>query len=146
MRTETIAGSKYFVTSVDDLSKYWCVYFLRHKDEVLEKFKEFKNRVENSFNKKVRVLQSDNGREYCNKEFDRYLKESGIHRRLSAPCTPQQNGQSKRKNRTLMDKARCLMIEANIPEHLWAEAISTANYLLYRCPTRALNGNTPYEK
>lgn len=146
MRTETIAGSKYFLTFIDDFSKYCCVYFLRHKSEVFEKFKEYKNKVENCFNKKIRAFQSDNGREYCNKDFDSYLKENGIQRRLTAPYTPQQNGQSERKNRTLMDKARCLMIEANIPEHLWAEAIGTANYLINRCPTRALNGNTPYEK
>lgn len=91
-------------------------------------------------------LQSDNGTEYCNREFDHYLKANGIKRRLSTPYTSQQNGQSERKNRSLLDKARCLMIEGNIPQKLWAEAVYTANYLLNRNPAKALKGCTPHEK
>lgn len=91
-------------------------------------------------------MQSDNGGEYRSKEFDDLLKQCGIKRRLTAPYTPQQNGVSERKNRSLLDKARCLMMEANAPAYLWAEAINTANYLINRSPAKALNGSTPYEK
>lgn len=74
MRVETLVGSRYFLTFIDDFTKYCCVYFIAHKNEVLDKFKEFKNKVENFLQSKIKMLQSDNGREYCNKEFDAYLK------------------------------------------------------------------------
>lgn len=138
--------STYYVTFIDDYTRYCCVYFLKEKSEVIDKFKEYKNYVELFHEKKIQNLQSDNGGEYKSKAFDNFLKDNGISRRLSAPYTPQQNGMSERKNRSLMDKARCLMLDANIPAKFWAEAVNTANYLINRSPARALKDNSPYEK
>ena len=143
---ESIAGSKYYVTFIDDYTRYCCIYFIAQKSEVFEKFKEFKSKVESFTDLKIKNLQSDNGKEYVNKIFDDYLKQHGIQRRLSTPYTPQQNGISERKNRSLMDKARCLMIEANTPKQLWAEAVYTANYLINRSPSKALKGESPFKK
>lgn len=138
-------GAKYYVTFIDGYSRYCKIYFMKHKSEVLEKFKIYKVEVENEHDKKIKYLQSDNGTEYCNQEFDNYLKKCGIQRRFSAPYTPQQNGLAERKNRTLLDKARCLIIQAKLPLMFWAEAINTANYLQNRCPSRVLDGRTPFE-
>ena len=80
-----------------------------------------------------------------NRRFDEFLKEAGIARRLTVPYHPEQNGISERKNRTLMNTARCLLMQANLPDYMWAEAINTANYLRNRCPTSSLGGKTPYE-
>ena len=91
------------------------------------------------------MLQSDNGREYCNREFDIYLEQCGIRRRLSAPHTPQQNGVSERKNRTLLEMARCILRQADAPPKFWAEAINTACYVSNRCPTKSLNSEIPYK-
>ncbi|CAF4951965.1 unnamed protein product [Pieris macdunnoughi] len=143
---ESMAGSKYFVKFIDDYTRYCCVYFLKEKSQVIDKFKEYKNYVELFHKKKIQNLQFDNGGEFRSKAFDKFLKDNGISRRLSAPYTPQQNGMSERKNRSLMDKARCLMLDANIPAKFWAEAVNTANYLINRSPARALKGNSPYEK
>ena len=145
MRVESLNKAKYFVTFIDDSSK-WCeVYFLRSKSEVLEKFKEFQKRAENQKERKVKCLQSDNGKEYVNKELDFYLKEHGIVRRLTVPHNPEQNGTSERKNRTLLEMAWCILMQSGLPPGFWAEAISTANYIRNRCPTKSLNGKTPYE-
>ena len=145
MRVESLGKAKYFVTFIDDCSK-WCeVYFLRTKSEVFEKFKEFQKKVENQKERKVKCIQSDNGKEYVNKEFDFYLREHGIVRRLTVTQNPEQNGTAERKNRTLLDMARCILIQSGLPPSFWAEAISTANYIRNRCPTRSLNGKTPYE-
>ncbi|BES95066.1 Hydra magnipapillata [Nesidiocoris tenuis] len=108
-------------------------------------FKSYKQEVENFKNGNIKYLQTDNGTEYCNQEFEEFLKKSGIQRRLSAPYTPQQNGLTERKNRSLQDKARCLLIEAKLPMGFWAEAIITANYLLNRCPSSSIEGKTPFE-
>ncbi|GBP46785.1 Retrovirus-related Pol polyprotein from transposon TNT 1-94 [Eumeta japonica] len=68
-----------------------------------------------------------------------------FHVKTSTPYTPQQNGLSERMNRTLLEKARCMLINANLQKSLWAEAIRTAAYITNRTPTRALNYKTPEE-
>lgn len=146
MQVETYAGSKYFVTFIDDFTRYCCVYFIKNKSDVFEIFKEYKNKMENFLKRKIKFLQSDNGTEYINKNFNDYLKQHGVQRRLSAPYTPQSNGLAERKNRSLVEKARCLMLESQVPEALWADAIYTSNYLCNRCPAAALNGQTPFQK
>lgn len=143
MRTASHSGARYFVTFTDDYSRYCEIFVLKQKSDVLESFKKFKNAAETYTGKKIKALQSDNGREYCNREFDKYLQECGIRRRLSAPHTPQQNGVSERKNRTLLEMARCMMKQAGVPPSFWAEAINTACYIRNRCPTKTLNGDIP---
>lgn len=147
MKIISPGGSRYFVTFTDQNSRYSKVYFLKHKNEVLKYFKEYKSEMENYKGNKIKNFQSDNEiSEYCNKDFTEFLKCHGIKRRLSAPYTPQQNGLAERKNRTLFDKARCLMIGSNSPPELWAEAIHTANYLINRSPSKVIQNKTPFEK
>lgn len=147
MRQPSHAGARYFVTFVDEFSGYTRVYFLQQKNEVFEKFKEYKAEVETSTGLKVKSLQTDNEKsEYCHKRFDAFLKEQGISRRLACTYSPQQNGRAERKNRSLVDKARCLLIESRLPLSFWAEAIHTANYLCNRSPSRTLDYQTPFER
>lgn len=145
MNVNSIAGNRYVVSFIDDYTRKNFVYFLRTKNEVFEKFKLFKNYVECQTNKKIKVLRSDNGTEYKNKQFDEFLEKCGIKRQLTVPYTPQQNGIAERANRTLIEMAKSLLIHANLPEFLWAEAVQTAAYLRNRCPTKVLNGGTPFE-
>lgn len=146
IRTPTLAKSRYFVTFIDDYSRYGRVYFLKNKCEVLDKFKEYKQEMELFTGNKIKHLQTDNGTEYVNTKFQNYLKEHGISRRLSAPYTPHQNGVAERKNRTLVEKARAMLIDAKAPMHLWAEAVNTANYLANRSVNSAIENKTPFEK
>lgn len=146
IRTPTHAKNRYFVTFIDDYSRYGRVYFLKNKSEVLDKFKEYKQEMEKFTGNKIKHLQTDNGTEYVNGKFQAYLKEHGIARRLSAPYTPHQNGIAERKNRTLVEKARAMLIDAKAPMHLWAEAVNTANYLANRSVNSAIENKTPFEK
>ena len=73
-------------------------------------------------------MQSDNGKEYRNNEFNKFLKDSGIGRRLTVTHTPERNGVAERKNRTLIDMARGLLIQSGLPPSFWGEAINTDNY------------------
>lgn len=143
MKVNSHSNSRYFVTFIDDYSRYCEVYFLKKKSEVFDAFKKYKNSAELLTGTKIKHLQSDNGTEYINKDFNKYLEQAGIKRRLTAPHTPQQNGIAERKNRTLIEMARCMMKQAGVPESFWAEAINTACYLRNRCPTRSLNGQLP---
>ena len=146
MPTQSIGGNKYFVTFIDDYSRYCKVYFMKYKSEVFNKFKEFESTTTNEYGCSIGTLRTDNGGEYLSKEFDSYLQSKGINHELSAPYSPAQNGVAERFNRTLMESARTMMAQAELPECYWAEAVATAAYLRNRVPTRSLKSTTPYEK
>ena len=79
------------------------------------------------------------------KEFDTYLAKCGIKHQCTVPFTPQQNGVAKRKNRSLMEMARCMVKSQALPHAFWLEAVMCATYVLKRCPTKTLQNVTPYE-
>ncbi|KAG7300386.1 hypothetical protein JYU34_015988 [Plutella xylostella] len=146
MENKSIGGSRYFLTFIDDYSRKVYVYMLTHKSEALEKFKEFKNQVENELNRKIKILRSDNGKEYVNHSFHNFLRSAGIIHQTSNPYTPEQNGLAERMNRTLVEKAKCMIFNACLQKEYWAEAISTAAYIVNRSPCRGLSSDaTPYE-
>eukprot|EP00253_Pinus_taeda_P017242 PITA_17242 len=76
---------------------------------------KWKALVEIETGKKLKCLRSDNGGEYCSKEFDKYCSEHGIRRQKTVPRTPQENGVSERMNRTIMERARCMRLHAGLP-------------------------------
>ncbi len=79
---------------------------LTHKDEVFERFQEWKVLMENSSGHKLKVLRTDNGGEYTSNEFENYLKDQGIRHECKVPKAPEQNGVSERMNRTLAEVMR----------------------------------------
>ena len=103
--------------------------------------------VESKTVREIQRFRSDNGKgEYDNKQFRAILKEKGIAFEPSAPYTPHQNGVSERKIQMIQNKAMCMLRAAYLPDTFWAEAASTAAYIINRSPTAALNNSTPYEK
>ncbi|CAL9009573.1 unnamed protein product [Prunus brigantina] len=94
---------------------------------------------------KIKGLRSDRGGEFLSGEFNKFCDEFGIQRQLTVAYTPQQNGVSERKNRTVVEMAKSMLHEKNLPYEFWAEAVNTAVYLLNRCPTKALKKTTPFE-
>lgn len=73
IRTPSIGNFRYFLSFIDDYSRYATVYLLKSKEEVLEKFTVFKALVENKFDCKIKSLRYDNGTEYINERFGRLL-------------------------------------------------------------------------
>ena len=139
-------GSKYFATFTDEFSRATSVYFMTKKSEVLDKFREFEATVVGETGQRIGTLRTDNGMEYVNRDFTRYLRSRQINHETSTPYTPQQNGLAERVNRTLIEKARALISHAGLAKSYWAEAVSTAAYLKNRTPTRSLEGDiTPYQ-
>ena len=146
MSTESIGGKKYFVTFTDDYSRCCSVYFMKHKSEVLEKFKDFETTIASS-EERIRKLRTDNGDEYVSKEFEAYLKSKRILHEVSVPHSPEQNGVAERMNRTLMESARSMLSHAGLSNRYWAEAVATAAYIRNRTPTAAFKEEqTPYER
>ncbi|KAK1683853.1 hypothetical protein QYE76_044701 [Lolium multiflorum] len=114
MSVASRGGYRYVLTFTDDLSRYGYIYFMKHKSETFEKFKEFQSEVENQRNKKIKFLRSDRGGEYLSYEFGMHLKKCGILSQLTPPGTPQRNGVSERRNRTLLDMVRSMISEGKI--------------------------------
>jgi hypothetical protein len=144
MSTTTRGGYQYFITFTDDLSIYGYVYLMKHKSGTFEKFKEFQSEVENQYGKKNKTLRSDCGGEYLSHGFSSHLKSCGIVPQLTPPGTPQRNGVSERRNRTLLDMVRSMMSQSNLPLSFWGYALETATFTLNRVPSKSVV-KTPYE-
>lgn len=140
----SLGGKHYIATFIDDFSRYTVIYFLRQKSDVEENLKAFVAMVKNKFGVKPKKVRFDRGGEYIGGENSNFLNSEGILVQLTSGYSPQQNGVAERKNRTLTEMSRCMLNEANLPKFLWAEAISTANYVQNRVVTSA-TGRTPYE-
>jgi transposase InsO family protein len=110
----TEGGQKYFMTIIDDASRYCYVYLLKTKDEALNCFKTYKAEVENQLEKKIKCFMFDRGGEYFSNEFDLFCAEHGIiHKRMS-PYSPQSNGVAERKNHTLTDLINSMLNTAGL--------------------------------
>ena len=103
MSVEARGKYHYFLTFTDDLSRYGYIYLMKHKSETFQKFKEFQSEAEIHRNKKIKFLRCDRGGEYLRYELILHLKQRGIVSQLTPPGTPQRNGVSERRNRTLLD-------------------------------------------
>lgn len=144
METRSISHARYILTFVDDFSKKVFCFFLKAKSDVLETFIEFKAFVETQTEGKIKKFRTDNGGEYLSNDFDRFCKKHGIHHELSNPHTPEQNGVAERMNRTLVERAKCLLFDADLPKIFWAEATNMASYIINRSVCAAHN-KTPEE-
>ncbi|GJR12076.1 putative ribonuclease H-like domain-containing protein [Tanacetum coccineum] len=135
----------YCLVITDDFSRFSWVFFLRTKDETSAILKDFIRQIENQLNQKVKTIRSDNGTEFKNKDVIEFCGLKGIKREYSNARTPQQNGVAERKNRTLIEAARTMLADSFLPNTFWAEAVSTACYVLNRVLVTKPHNKTPYE-
>ena len=130
---------------VDDYTRYTWTLFLKSKDQAFASFSSLVPLIENSCKSKLRAIRSDNGLEFVNSQFVEFCKESGIDHNFSAPRSPQQNGVVERKNRTLEDMARTMLLSSKLPQSYWAQAVDTSCYIINMSMLRLLLDKTPYE-
>ncbi|EOY27496.1 Uncharacterized protein TCM_029332 [Theobroma cacao] len=145
MQTISLSGSAYYMIFIDDFLRYCWIYFLKHKSEAYNKFIQFKALVENEAEKSLKILRTDNGKEYCSNEFKSHLARCGIKHHLTVPYSPQQNGVCEHKNRTIIAMTGCLLYDKNLPNCFWAEAANVAVSLLNVLPTTANKTKSPHE-
>ena len=148
-----IGDHKYFITFIDDYSNYYFVELIHEKSNSLEAFKAFKAKVELQQAKKIKVVHSDRGDEYYGRydetgsnlgQFEKYLQECGIDAQYIISGTLQKNGIAERKNCTLLDMVRCMLVNSSSPEFLWGEALKTAAYILNQVSCKSVP-KTSYE-
>ncbi|GJR26941.1 retrovirus-related pol polyprotein from transposon TNT 1-94 [Tanacetum coccineum] len=145
LRVQSINGKKYILVIVDDYSRFTWVKFLRSKDETPAFVINLLKQLQVGLNKTVRFVRTDNGTEFVNKDLTDYYESVGITHEKTVPRTPQQNGVVERRNRTLVEAARTMLIFSKAPLFLWAEAVATACYTQNRSLIHTLHDKTPYE-
>ncbi|MBW0564234.1 hypothetical protein O181_103949 [Austropuccinia psidii MF-1] len=140
----SVSGFHYILTIVDQSTSFKIVKFLKNKSDAFSQFSIVKIFMENQQDQKIKRSVSDRGGKFLNKHFKNLAEVCGITHILSPAETPQHNGYAERANRTILEKTRCLLGSANLPDYYWAEAVSTATLLSNLIPTPLRMTKSPY--
>ncbi|GJX58524.1 putative ribonuclease H-like domain-containing protein [Tanacetum coccineum] len=138
-------GKQHKASLTDDFSRFSWVFFLATKSETFGIVKKFITEIENQLNHKVKVIRSDNGTKFKNREMDEFCGQKGIKREYNVTRTPQPNGVAERKNRTLIEATKTMLTDSLLPIVFWAEAVNTACYVLNKVLVTKPHNKTPYE-
>nr|GEU39227.1 putative polyprotein [Tanacetum cinerariifolium] len=144
-RVPSLGGARYFLSIIDDFSRMTWVFMMKHESEAFEKFKHWKILIENQTRRKIKRLRTDNGLEFCSREFNDFCRDEGIARHYTVRYTRQQNRVAERMNRTLLERTRCLLLNAGLDRSFWVEALNTACYLINGSPATAIDCKTSIE-
>ncbi|KAM0050261.1 putative RNA-directed DNA polymerase [Helianthus debilis subsp. tardiflorus] len=145
VKHKSIWGDQYCLVITDDYSRFSWVAFMAHKSETFGIIKNLIVQIENLYKLKVRRIRSDNGTEFKNHAMTEFCTEKGILHEFSAAYTLQQNGVAERKNRTLIETARTMLVESQLPIPFWTEAVASACYTLNRVLTVKRHNKTCFE-
>ncbi|KAM1762795.1 hypothetical protein ACFX12_005393 [Malus domestica] len=141
----SVDGYRYYVTFIDECTKFSWLFPLVNKSDFCTTFIGFYAYVLTQFSAQIRILQSDGGGEYISKPLQSFLLQKGILHQKSCPYTPEQNGMAERKHRHVIETAVTLLQTAQMPPKFWSFACQTAIYLINRMPTPILSNQSPFE-
>jgi hypothetical protein len=143
-RFSTHTGAHYFLTIVDDYTRFTWIFLMKLKSETQSLLKSFITFANTQFNRQIKCVRSDNGTEV--KSLLSFFSTLGILFQSSCTSTPQQNGVVERKHRHILNIGRALRFQANLPSQFWGESVLTATYLINRIPTPTLHHISPFER
>lgn len=144
-RVPSFSGAKYFLTIVDDFSRNVWIFLVKYKNDASTCLMNFCKMVETQFTKNVKRIRCDNGGEFTSNLMLSFYTKQGILLETTCSHTPQQNGVVEHKHRHLLETARALRFEANLPKRFWGECVLTAAYIINRLPSKTLGDKTPFE-
>lgn len=133
----------YFVTFIDNYNRNLWIYLIKKKSDMIDVFTKFKAMVKRQSGHKIKFIRKDGGVEYVPKDFDTLCTKEGIVHEVVPPYTHQQNGTAERINRTVMNMVKSMLKGKHLLNELWGETVSSATYILNKCPTKILEGITP---
>ncbi|GJX83508.1 putative ribonuclease H-like domain-containing protein [Tanacetum coccineum] len=142
---KSINHASYCLVITDDCTRFSWVFFLATKDETSGILQNFIRQIENQLNHMVKIIRSDNGTEFKNRDMLEFCGNKGIKQEYSNARTPQQNRVAERMNMTLIEAARTMLADSLLPTTFWAEAVSTACYIFNRVRVTKPQNKTPYE-
>jgi hypothetical protein len=140
-----VGGYKYYISFIDDFSKFSWIYLLHNRSEVAQIFLQFQAHVERLLETKIKFVQSDWGGEYQS-VHNKFFHSLGTGHCVSCPHTHQQNGSAERKHRHIVETGLALLAHAHVPLKFWDEAFLTATYLINRLPSHVIHNTTPLER
>ena len=144
LATMTPEGYRWWVTFIDDMSRWMVVIPLRNKSDVFEAFKRFQAYAETQTGRKIKAFRNDKGGEYISNAFKAHLQQCGIAIQHTLRNEPHQNGVAERANRTLSEGIISLLTESSLPPSFWSHALNVLVHCLNRMPSAALASGTPY--
>ncbi|GKD48784.1 retrovirus-related pol polyprotein from transposon TNT 1-94, partial [Tanacetum coccineum] len=136
---------RYFLTIVDDCSRGTWIYLLEQNPDSFEALKSFIKFVSTQFERKIKIVRSDNALEFVKGQCGPYLASQGIVHQTSCVDRPQQNGRVERKHRHVLDTASALRFYSKLPLKFWGDCVTTASFLINRLPSSVIGNVTPYE-
>jgi hypothetical protein len=139
---KSIHGFSYFLTVVDDYSRYTWIILMKSKVETRQNIINLIKMIKTQYNHDVKIVRSDNGPEFLMNEF---YSTNGIIHQTSCVESPQQNGRVERKHQHILNIARALLFQSFLPKHFWSYAVLHATYIMNRVTTPILNNKSPYE-
>ncbi|CAN1239948.1 Retrovirus-related Pol polyprotein from transposon TNT 1-94, partial [Linum grandiflorum] len=139
-------GYRYFALFIDHASRYTWIYPLRLKSELIRVTQAFVLMIQTQFHKTIKRLQSDPGGEYNSNDLRAFYQSHGILYQQSCLGVSEQNGVVERKNRHVLELARAILLQTNVPSTFWPEVVSTVTYLINRQPSATLGHVSPYMK
>ncbi|KAK2361432.1 putative mitochondrial protein [Trifolium repens] len=139
---KSIHGFSYFLTAVDDYSRFTWIILMKHKSETRQHVINLVKMIKTQHNHDVKIIRSDNGPEFLMHDF---YSSHGILHQTSCVESPQQNGRVERKHQHILNVARALLYQSNLPKHFWSYAVLHATYIINRICTPVLNDKSPYE-
>jgi len=137
-----IHGHSYFLTVVDDYSRFVRIVLLKSKSEVQIQVQNFILFAENQFECKVKIVRSDNGPEF---DLQQFYSSKGILHQKSCVETPQQNGRVERKHQHILNVDRALLFQSKLPKKFWSYALVHATYIINRVSSSILKDKSPYQ-
>ena len=126
----------YILVVVDDYSRFTWTMFLKSKSKTADVLMIFFKMIQTKLN--LAWIRSNHATEFENAKLDAFCAENGINHNFSAPKILQQNGVVERKNTTMVGIPKTMLIESDLPQSFWAEAINTACHVTNMFFIRAL--------
>ena len=142
-RTASHGGARYILVIIDDFSRMAYIAPIKTKDQTFAEFTKFVTAMETRLERKVKQLRTDNGSEFCSKEFEDFLEKKGIHHQKTNVYSPAMNGVAERFNRTLLDGTRALLADSGLPTQFWAELACGFVHVRNRFSCSKIGGRTP---
>ena len=133
-----------FLTIVDNYTRTTWLYLIKYKSQCVRFLTHFVSFVHNQFNSTVKAIRTNNVKELCEGDILNIYQEKGILHQKSCSYTPQQNRVVERKHQYLLETARALKFQSNLPNKFWREFAFSTAYLINRMPLVPSRNKTPY--
>jgi transposase InsO family protein len=142
----TNSGARYFITLVDQHTGFISVTLLQQKSDATKAILEFKTFYKKQTGFSMKKLITDGGGEFCNKNLSAILQAQGIQHNVAPPYTPQHNGVAEQANKTIINMARCMLVQSKLAKEWWGEAVRTAALTTNCLPSLSKTRVSPLEQ